>query len=129
MANRNFCQFSYSFIKAKVSLYAYVAIGAVGAPTLTAASSYGVSSISRTGAGTYLVTFADRYTTLLKAGYTLEGSAASGVFKMQVTANAIASATPTLTLKFYDAAEAAVDPASGTVLHLDFVFKNTSVAG
>lgn len=64
MANRNFNRFQ-ALEKEVKSLYADVAIGASGAPTLT--KGLGITSIERTGTGRYRLTLDDKYTRLMWA--------------------------------------------------------------
>jgi hypothetical protein len=65
MANRSFQQFSLGLEKLPVTLFAKVAIGATGAPTLSVANSKGIASIARNGVGKYTITLQDAYVKLL----------------------------------------------------------------
>lgn len=69
-ANRNFSRMQALEREVK-KLYAYVSIGATGAPTLSAAKSKGISSISRSGTGAYTLTLEDSYYQLLMAQFCL----------------------------------------------------------
>ena len=62
MASRNFSR-KQALEKEVKTLYADVAIGASGAPTLT--KGLGVASIARTGAGAYTITLEDKYVRLM----------------------------------------------------------------
>lgn len=128
MANRYLKQFWYSFIAQPVALFADLAIGGSGAPTLTANAYLGFTSVARTGAGTYLVTLQDKYNRLLHASVKLGGSAFSGVFATEVTTDSVASAG-TLVFTCYDATGTAVDPASGSSMKIKLELKNSSLAG
>ena len=122
--NRPYNQFRYSLEKKVVDLYASVAIGASGAPTLDKSKSKGVASISRTSAGLYVLTLQDKYVRLLGMDVTqvkAAGLPVAGGF--MVAADAVASAK-TVTFQFSgptaagDTAAVATDPASGTTLLL-----------
>ena len=76
MANRRLEQFHYSYEKAPVRVFAQVAIGAAGAPTLT--RGLGVSSVSRTSEGLYRVVLTDKFNRLLSASAILQASSARG---------------------------------------------------
>lgn len=135
MANRYFTQFSWSLEKNPVTLWARVVIGASGAPTLDSTNSKGIKSISRSSAGTYVVTFGnpapnaatDTYNRLLFANAMFEvsgGVPAAPV--MAVSAQSVSSAG-TVTLVFSDVeTPAATDPASGEVMYLEFKLKNST---
>lgn len=132
MANRYFSQFSWSLEKNPVTLWAKVAIGASGAPTLDAVNSKGIKSITRTGAGTYDVVFGvgaatDIYNRIFTAHATFVvagGVPAAPV--MAISADAVAT-TGTVTLVFSDVeTPAATDPASGETMLLEFKLKNST---
>jgi hypothetical protein len=128
MANRLLYNSGFSFVKKKVSLFASVAIGASGAPTLSTALSRGIASISRVSAGLYTVTLQDRYQGLLGVRYTLVlASGSPAAFQMAVRANSVTAATPTLQVGFIDAAGAAVDIANGTTLLLKIELNDSTV--
>ena len=63
--NRRYNQFRLSLEKDIVDLYFKAAIGASGAPTLSAAASKGVASITRNSAGNYTVVLSDKYNAFL----------------------------------------------------------------
>jgi hypothetical protein len=71
-------------------VFAKVAIGSSGAPTLSGPDSPGVSSISRTSAGLYVLTLADTYPSLVAFQVTLVDDDLADV-TFQVKADAIAS--------------------------------------
>jgi len=91
MANRRFNQFAGALENGVVKLFANVAIGATGAPTLS--SGKGIASITRTAVGNYRVTLDDRYNLLLGCGVVEKSSTASGLV-FQVVAESVDSATP-----------------------------------
>ena len=130
MANRDFKDVQSSEREVKI-VYGRATIGATGAPTLDAASSIGVRSITRTAAGDYTIILGsstpaatDKYSKLLWADATIvetddtdlhvnlaaDTVSTDGTFK-SICATA---ATPT-------------DPPSGAVLLFKAELKNTSV--
>ena len=60
--------------KQPVDLYAQVAIGATGAPTLSVANSKGIASIARNSAGQYTITLQDPYVRLMMAQAVVQNS-------------------------------------------------------
>lgn len=124
MANRFFQQFRFSMEKYVVELWAQVAIGATGAPTLNAANSKGIASIARTGAGAYTVTLQDTYYRFLDCqAVFVAANPASPV--MHVVSENVAAAK-TVLLQFRDYAGAATDPGNGDVLRMRFSMSNSS---
>lgn len=67
MANRTFNQFQGSLEKGLVQLFAEVSFSGVGVPTLVRGK--GIASVTRTAAGTYLVTLQDTYIRTLGLSY------------------------------------------------------------
>lgn len=127
MANRNFNRYQ-ALTKEVKALFAQVAIGAAGAPTINAAKSLGVASIVRNSAGNYTVTLSDKYMDLLELSCSRElaagAPAALGGF---VVRSQDVDAAKTIVVEFVDAAGAAIDPASGTTLRMKIDLKNSSV--
>jgi len=123
MANRNFNRFQ-ALEKEVKSLYAEVAIGASGAPTLT--KGLGIESISRTSTGLYVITLQDKYNRLMHANVSiLSASAQDAVSQLQ--AETVAS-NRTITFRTQKGSDATVvDPTSGSVLHIKIDVKNSSV--
>jgi hypothetical protein len=105
-------------------LYAYVDIGASGAPTLNANKSIGVASISRDSAGVYIVTLDDKYNSLLHFNVMmLEATAEDLTF--QVESEDVNGAK---TIQFQcKAAAVETDPSNGSVLLIKIDLKNSSV--
>lgn len=120
MADRNFNRVQ-ALEKEIKTLYAEVAIGASGAPTLT--KGLGIASISRTGAGRYTVTTEDQFTRLMHAEINYHFTT-SGDFTFQLTAHSESSKTVSFASK---AAAVDTDPASGSILFIRLDFKNSSV--
>lgn len=137
MASRLMANRVYTGKKDWKILNAQVAVGATGAPTLSAANSFGVASVSRTSAGLYVFTFGvtangavrkDPYHQFIGMNFTFigAGGSASTVAAVSVTANATATAgTCTLTVQCLDYAGSAVDPASGESMRAIFFFADS----
>lgn len=131
MANRNFFREASTLERAPATLYMQVAIGATGAPTLSAANSQGIRSIVRNGAGDYTVTFGsstpaatDTYNRYMAGGFTLTDTTARD-YTMQIhTESAIGSAG---TLRFiFNTAAVTTELPNGATLKMWFTFKNSS---
>jgi len=126
MANRRMEQFNYTNLKAVCTLYFKVTFGASGAPTLATTNGGYISSIVRNSAGDYTITLADNYNALLDVNYVFNsGSSAPAAPAMWVKSDAIA-ASKTLRVVF-NTGGTATDPASGEVLLMNIVCKNSSV--
>ena len=127
MANRQFDQFRYSLEKVVRELFASVSFGASGAPTIVAATSKGISSITRTGTGAYTIQLSDKYTRLLAMHATavIASGAGSTAPSLVVKADSVSS-TGQITVVF-NAAGTAADPASGEVKLLQILLKDSSV--
>lgn len=76
MANRRLEQFHLAYEKAPVRVFAQVAIGATGAPTLI--RGLGVSSVTRTSEGTYRFVLNDKFNRLLGVDAILQSSSVRG---------------------------------------------------
>ncbi len=124
MANRNFHRVQ-SLAREVKSVYAYVDIGATGAPTLSTDNSVGVTSITRDSAGVYILTLDDKYNRLLNFHCTMyEATAEDLTFQVEVAD--VASAK---TIQFQcKAAATETDPSNGSALMIKIDLKNTSVA-
>lgn len=120
MASRNFNRVQ-ALEKEVKHLYAEVAIGGTGAPTLT--SGLGITSISRVSAGKYLVTLNDKYVRLMSASAIVLKTAGEDI-TVQLSAQDVAGAkTVTFLCK---TAATATDPASGDVLFIRIDLKNST---
>ena len=120
MANRNFNDMQ-ALEKEVKKLYAEIAIGASGAPTLTAG--LGISSVSRNAAGDYTLTLADNYDKLLGFNGIIEDTSAEDI-TFQIDTEAVASGT----IDFYTkTADTATDPSDGSSLWVEVTVRNTSV--
>lgn len=123
MANRWFNQFQGALEKSVVKLYVEVAIGASGAPTLTRGK--GVTSIARSGAGTYTLILQDSYYRLLgfRFGFLVNGDPAAPLVNPLV--DTISSAkTLTFQCNAVDGTTA-TDPASGEKLFIELTLSNS----
>lgn len=126
--NRYMSQFRYSLENKMIDIYARVAIGASGAPTLNAPLSKGVTSITRNSAGLYTIVFNDRYVNLLNFNINIFLAAGtSSIGEVILRANNIATSTRSVQVQFNNSAGAAVDPANGVTLYCKFEFKGSSV--
>lgn len=126
MANRWFNQFFHTLEKFPVALYAKVSFGTSGAPTLSVVNSKGIASISRSAAGTYLVTLQDKYVKLLCANGVFDASAAAAGVpdapEISISNNGVTSGT--LTIKTL-AGGVDTDPAENEVLYLKIELSNS----
>lgn len=120
--NRRYNQFRLSLEKSIVDLYAQVTIGATGAPTLVAASSKGIASISRSSAGDYVLTLSDKYVGLLDFSViTQNATGISASADVGIKAQSVASAK---TIEFVcSTGGVATDPASGDRLFIKISLK------
>lgn len=127
MANRNFNRYQALTKEAK-ALFAKVAIGSSGAPTLSAADSLGITSVVRNSTGRYTITLDDKYNALLQVveSRQLASGAPSAVGGMVIRSETVAS-TKTIVIEFVDASGVAVELASGSTLRLKIDVKNSSV--
>jgi hypothetical protein len=125
--NRLYGQYDYSLEKDLVHLYAKVAIGGTGAPTLSRGK--GIASVVRNGAGDYTVTFQDKYRAFLHASVLFQdadGVSAAGGFLMGVKAEDVSGAK-TLNVIFADVdTAAATEVDNGATLYFHFVLSRTS---
>ena len=122
MANRNFNRFQ-ALEKEVKALYADVAIGASGAPTLT--EGLGVASIVRDSQGLYTVTLQDKYNRLMNATVSILSATAQDLHA-QLQSEDVDNAK-TIVFRTQDAAAAVQDPTSGSRLLIQINLKNSSV--
>jgi hypothetical protein len=129
MANRRTYQFSGNNVAGVTRIFAKVTIGASGAPTLVTTGVHGnngyITAIARNSAGDYTVTLADAWNALL--GMTIRTINATGV-SAAPSVNIKSNAVTTKSLGFVCASGATpTDPASGDILLLEFLLKNSSI--
>lgn len=122
-----------SLEKAPVVLYGNITIGGTGAPTRVALKSLGISAISRTSAGLYVLTLGgpagkDSYQRLLQCQVNFVVATTSAVCSVSVAVDNSAGTTPSISIQCVDFAGAAVDPASGEVMLIRLELDNSSVS-
>lgn len=140
MANRYFSQYAYSLEKGKVMLFGRVTFGSSGAPTLDAANSKGIASVTRNSAGKYTIVLQDSYNRylgmdarfLVSSGLPASpgvsvvsqavGTSGGGTIVIQCSQAQVPASTVQGTAIQY----AAADPASGEELDLVVYLKNSS---
>lgn len=119
-------QFHYSHAQPE-SLYASISIGAAGAPTIVSGTGMGISSITRSSAGRYVITLSHAYQGLLGVRSSIVSSAAPAAPSIYVAVNSVKTSTaPTLTV-VTNAAGTATDPASGEIILLEVLLQKSSV--
>lgn len=133
MANRSYVRNTMSLEKNPVALYLRVSIGASGAPTLVVPKCLGVYSMVRTGAGAYTIslglssTSVDTYQRLIAMSSSDVSATAPAELGVYVVAdNSATLAAPNVQIQYVDAAGAAVDPASGSILLIKLEFSNST---
>lgn len=123
-----------------MDLFARVTFGSTGAPTLVAAQSKGIKSITRNSAGLYTIVFGnsaalvnplDTFPKLLMVKHMFDESANSGTAPlapfMYLVANSTATAgTASAQIVFNNTSQAATDPASTEAVLLQFSFRNST---
>jgi hypothetical protein len=138
MANRNFPnKYVFGMELAVKQIFAKVTFGASGAPTLSSANSKGVSSISRSSAGRYVITMGcpassqaamvDKYKKFLSAKHTFFTTGNPAAPLMKLHAEALSTAG-TITIQFLAVdGTTATDPASGEVVYLEVKLGDSNV--
>ncbi len=125
MANRNFNR-KQALDKEVKEIYAKVAIGSTGAPTLDAARSLGVASVARVSAGIYDVTLQDKYVALMQLSESVQlASGAPASLAVVIRSEAVDS-TRVIRVAFVDSAGAAVELDNGSTIRLKLDLKNSS---
>ena len=129
MANRDFKDFQAAEREVK-RLYLKATIGGTGAPTLVAADSLGIKTITRATTGDYTVTFGvpgggtEKYNKLLWCDGKLLDPDAEDI-RVQVDTDSVSSAG---TMKLLTVAGgSAADPSNGATLMMVFDVKNSTV--
>lgn len=125
MANRTFNQFQGSLEKGVVQLFAEISFGSSGAPTLVRGK--GVASVAKASTGVYTVTLQDTYQRTLGVASTWKGSAApAGVLVALGVDNVATAGAPALSLKIWDEAGSATEPASGEAVLVEITLSNST---
>lgn len=126
MANRRMNQFRYSMEYNVVDLFAVVTIGGTGAPTLTIGG--GITSISRTSAGLYVITLTDQYNKLLHVSNQAVTSTSAQAAPLMTVVSETVATTKIITIQFRAIDNTtATDPASGEVLLIKISLRNSSL--
>jgi len=131
MANRSFKP-TQAVAQAVTHIFAEVTIGGTGAPTLVAADSAGVKSITRTAAGDYTLTLGtvggadDIYSKFLffDGIFIVDGDTEQDLI-YQIDAETISAGGATIQFETITGATP-TDPASGSVMKLHIIVKNSS---
>lgn len=123
--NRLFNQFFNSLERGKVVLFANVAIGGTGAPTINALKSKGVTSVVRNSAGNYTITLNDKYVDLFFLGVNFINASGAGVAYFYTESQDVVGAK-TIVVQFKDLSGAAVDPNSGTTMQVQMILKSST---
>jgi hypothetical protein len=131
MANRLFNRNTMTLEKQPVSLFLQAAIGATGAPTISALKSLGFKTITRSSAGKYVLALGgpagvDKYQRLLLLNASLIATTTSTVASVSVAVDNSAGTTPSITIQCVDFAGAAVDPASGETLLVNAILDDST---
>lgn len=121
MANRNFNK-RQSLEKEVKDIYAKVSIGASGAPTIV--NAYGITSITREGAGDYSLLLQDKYASL-KFFEVIHLSSSAQDLGYQLHSETVATDKGVRFLCLTGATP--TDPASGKVLYIKLELKNTNI--
>lgn len=120
-------QFRYSYERDIYDVLLKVNIGASGAPTIASGNAKGVTSISRTSAGLYVITLDNTYNRLLDcSSQSISGSSAQAAPLMTIVSETVAT-TKLVTLQYRAIDNStATDPASGEVLLIKISVRNSS---
>lgn len=133
MANRYTTQFTQTLEKKVIHVYGKVTFGATGAPTLVAAQSKGIVSVTRNNTGEYTFVFGtkagmlDVYNKLLMMRHVFNsGSSAPASPSCYIKTDSVATAGTCSLRVVFNSAGTATDPASGEAVHLEFIFKDST---
>lgn len=106
-------------------IFAQITFGSTGAPTLNFGGSY-ITSVTRNSAGDYTFVMRDNWNRLLGVESRFNsGSSAPAAPGMWIKTNSITSGSLRIV---FNSAGTATDPASGEIVYLDIVVKNSSVS-
>jgi hypothetical protein len=123
MANRLLNQFLFSLEKKPVKLFATIAIGATGAPTVSASLSKGLASVVRNSAGKYTLTLQDAFQALLGCVPTLKLAAGDPNHSAMVVRSYSGKA---LAIEFLDETGTPAELPSGTTVMLEMTFRDST---
>lgn len=131
--NSRLFQFQYSYEREIVKIYARIAIGASGAPTIvttgSSASSVGIISVTRNSAGTYTLVLKDAFMRIMQLHslFLVNGDPAAPLVNLMLDNTAAASKSLKIQCNAVDGTTA-TDPASGEIMLLEITLKNASTA-
>lgn len=136
MANRYFNQFRFALEAYPTDIFAQVTFAGSGTPTLSAANSKGVVSVTRNNTGLYTFVFGttssslDVYGRLLGVSCVFDQTAVSNAPDapiVYVASNSVATAgTCSVQLGFLNGSLSATDPESSAIGLITFVMKNST---
>jgi hypothetical protein len=126
MANRFFSKAQYSLDKDIVHIFGKVAIGATGAPTMSAINSKGVASVVRASAGRYTITLQDKYNRFLDFSMIQVNATASGAPDFYVASVDVVGAKTLVVQCAAADGTTATDPASGVTIYFHVTVANSS---
>lgn len=128
MANPVFLtnQFSYSHAQPE-HLMAKISFGAAGAPTIVASTGMGISSVTRTSAGVFVITLSHAYFALLMVNHCFISAAAPAAPGLYISSDASNSGSAATITIVTNVTGTATDPASGEVMLLDIKLNKSSV--
>lgn len=110
-----------------VDMFVQASIGAAGAPTLVAANSKGITSISRLSAGRYSIIINDKYVRLINVNAMFLVAGVSAVANVNVFSQAVAT-TGQVVIQCSDIAGAAVDPGNGEQMNINIILSNSTAS-
>lgn len=125
MASRSFHEDVLGLEKQRVDLFAVIAIGASGAPTLSRGARKGIQSVVRNSAGLYTITLTDAYAALIGASVAIVQPVAANL-QAVVVSSSLGAATKTIVIRT-QAGAVATDPASGDQLLVQVCLANGSL--
>jgi hypothetical protein len=125
--NRQYRQFRLGLENRVVDLYCNFAVGASGAPTISASKSKGVASISRSSAGKYVITLQDYYVDLFHVTPMVVLAAGSPNAPIMVVRAQTVATAKTVTVEFLDETLTADDISSGATVVLKLELKASTV--
>lgn len=125
MANRLFNQFRLQLEKQVVDLFGQFTVAGAGVPTLVAAKSKGIASVTRLGAGQYSIVLQDTYLDLLMMNIRLLSTAASASPDCRVVSQAVANVASKAIVIEFTVGGVATDPADGETVLFSPQLKNS----
>ena len=135
MSNRYMNQFPLAFEKQVKSVFAKVAFGAAGAPTLSEVDSKGILSVTKDGTGDYIFKFGSAQPTILDSYVKLlginvlfnsGGAAPAAPICYVIQDNSADSSIAEIEIGVADYAGALADPASGEIGYFQFIFGDST---